>query len=67
MGRRYSRDTGNGLNFPVIADPDHKIAEMYDMIHPEISDVFTVRSVYIIGPTRRSNWMIIIGQHRPQL
>jgi alkyl hydroperoxide reductase subunit AhpC len=40
-GRRHQGDSGTALNFPIIADPDHKIAELYDMIHPEISDVFT--------------------------
>ena len=49
---------GTALNFPVIADPDHKIAELYDMIHPEISDVFTVRSVFIIGPDKKIKLMI---------
>jgi thioredoxin-dependent peroxiredoxin len=49
---------GTALNFPVIADPDHKVAELYDMIHPEISDVFTVRSVYIIGPDKKVKLMI---------
>lgn len=44
---------GTALNFPVIADPNHKIAELYDMIHPEISDVFTVRSVFVIGPDKK--------------
>ena len=50
---------GTALNFPVIADPDHKIAELYDMIHPEISDVFTVRSVFVIGPDKKIKLMII--------
>jgi len=49
---------GTALNFPVIADPDHKISELYDMIHPEISDVFTVRSVFIIGPDKKVKLMI---------
>ena len=49
---------GTALNFPIIADPDHKIAELYDMIHPEISDVFTVRSVYVIGPDKKVKLMI---------
>ncbi len=49
---------GSALNFPVIADPDHKVAERYDMIHPEISDVFTVRSVFIIGPDKKVKLMI---------
>src|SRR5262249_26344153 len=43
---------------PIIADPDHKISELYDMIHPEISDVFTVRSVYVIGPDKKVKLMI---------
>ena len=60
--KRWAEDIretqGTALNFPVIADPDHKVAEMYDMIHPEISDVFTVRSVYIIGPDKKVKLMI---------
>ena len=49
---------GTALTFPIIADPDHKISELYDMIHPEISAVFTVRSVYIIGPDKKIKLMI---------
>jgi alkyl hydroperoxide reductase subunit AhpC len=49
---------GTALNFPVIADPDKKVAEQYDMIHPEVSDIFTVRSVYIIGPDKKIKLMI---------
>jgi alkyl hydroperoxide reductase subunit AhpC len=49
---------GTALNFPVIADPDHKVAELYDMIHPEISDIFTVRSVFIIDPAKKVRLMI---------
>src|SRR5207244_8889046 len=45
--KRWAEDIretqGSALNFPVIADPDHKVAELYDMIHPEVSDVFTDR------------------------
>ena len=44
---------GTALNFPIIADADHKIADLYDMIHPEISDIFTVRSVFVIGPDKK--------------
>ncbi len=44
---------GHALNFPVIADPDQKVARLYDMIHPEVSDVFTVRSVFVIGPDKK--------------
>jgi alkyl hydroperoxide reductase subunit AhpC len=60
--KRWAEDIketqGAELNFPVIADPDHKIAELYDMIHPEISDVFTVRSVFVIGPDKKVKLMI---------
>lgn len=49
---------GTALNFPIIADPDHKVAELYDMIHPEISDIFTVRSVFLIGPDKKIKLMI---------
>ena len=45
-------------NFPVIADPDQKVAKLYDMIHPEVSDVFTVRSVFLIGPDKKVKAMI---------
>src|SRR5215212_4872252 len=44
---------GTALNFPVIADSDHKVAELYDMIHPNASDMFTVRSVFVIGPDKK--------------
>jgi len=60
--KRWAEDIretqGTALNFPVIADPDHKVAELYDMIHPEISDVFTVRSVFVIGPDKKVKLMI---------
>jgi alkyl hydroperoxide reductase subunit AhpC len=49
---------GTALNFPVIADADRKVAELYDMIHPEVSDIFTVRSVFVIGPDKKIKLMI---------
>lgn len=42
--------TGTPLNFPIIADPDRKVAELYDMIHPGEGDTSTVRSVFIVDP-----------------
>jgi alkyl hydroperoxide reductase subunit AhpC len=42
--------TGNELNFPLIADPDRKVADLYDMIHPNANDTATVRSVFVVGP-----------------
>jgi len=44
---------GQTLNFPVIADADRKVANAYDMIHPNASETFTVRSVFVIGPDKK--------------
>jgi alkyl hydroperoxide reductase subunit AhpC len=45
--------TGNALNFPLIADPDRKVADLYDMIHPNANDTLTVRSVFVVGPDNK--------------
>jgi alkyl hydroperoxide reductase subunit AhpC len=45
--------TGNALNFPIIADPDRHVSELYDMIHPGEGDTSTVRSVFIIAPNNK--------------
>lgn len=44
---------GTDLNFPIIADPDRKVSELYDMIHPGEGDTSTVRSVFIIDPSNK--------------
>jgi alkyl hydroperoxide reductase subunit AhpC len=44
---------GTRLNFPLLADPDRKVATLYDMIHPEANDTFTVRSVFVIDPNKK--------------
>jgi alkyl hydroperoxide reductase subunit AhpC len=49
---------GTALNFPVIADADRNVSNLYDMIHPNASDTFTVRSVYVIGPDKKVKLMI---------
>ena len=41
------------VNFPIIADKDRHVAELYDMIHPNASATATVRSVFVIGPDRK--------------
>ncbi|MEZ5382701.1 MAG: peroxiredoxin [Microthrixaceae bacterium] len=41
---------GTALNFPVIADGDRTVADLYDMIHPNADNTLTVRSVFIVGP-----------------
>jgi alkyl hydroperoxide reductase subunit AhpC len=45
--------TGNALNFPLIADADRKVADLYDMIHPNANDTLTVRSIFVIGPDNK--------------
>ncbi|MFN8140101.1 MAG: peroxiredoxin [Fimbriimonadales bacterium] len=48
------KDTqGVELNFPLIADHDRKVANLYGMIHPNVDNVFTVRSVFIIDPDKK--------------
>jgi len=44
---------GEAVNFPVIADPDRKVSDLYDMIHPNALDSLTVRSVFVIGPDNK--------------
>ena len=44
---------GTALNFPLIGDEDRKVADLYDMIHPNANDTLTVRSVFIVGPDKK--------------
>jgi thioredoxin-dependent peroxiredoxin len=44
---------GVTVNFPIIADADKNVANLYDMIHPNASEKATVRSVFIIGPDKK--------------
>jgi alkyl hydroperoxide reductase subunit AhpC len=44
---------GAALNFPLIADHDRKVSDLYGMIHPNASDTLTVRSVFVIDPNRK--------------
>ena len=49
---------GTALNFPLIADPDRTVADLYGMIHPGELETLTVRSVFIIGPDKKVKLMI---------
>jgi alkyl hydroperoxide reductase subunit AhpC len=53
----WSRDIletqGAALNFPLIADTDRKVSDLYGMIHPQADNTMTVRSVFIIGPDKK--------------
>ncbi|WP_108869422.1 peroxiredoxin [Aquimarina aquimarini] len=46
------------VNFPIIADKDRKVSELYDMIHPNADSQLTVRSVFIIGPDKKIKLII---------
>jgi alkyl hydroperoxide reductase subunit AhpC len=54
---RWSKDIeetqGAALNFPLIADHDRKVADLYGMIHPNANDTLTVRSVFVIDPNKK--------------
>ncbi|MFM8305467.1 MAG: peroxiredoxin [Actinomycetota bacterium] len=49
---------GTALNFPLLADPDHTVSDLYDMIHPNANDTLTVRSVFVIGPDKKVKLII---------
>lgn len=46
------------VDFPIIADPERSVSNLYDMIHPNASENFTVRSLFIIGPDKKVKLMI---------
>jgi alkyl hydroperoxide reductase subunit AhpC len=64
--RRWSDDVrrtqGHAPNFPMIADPDRVISDLYGMIHPNASDTATVRCVFVIGPDKKIKLMITYPQ-----
>ena len=55
--RGWSKDIeetqGAKLNFPLIADHDRKVSDLYGMIHPNANDTLTVRSVFVIDPNKK--------------
>lgn len=46
------------LNFPLLADADRKVSDLYDMIHPNANDTLTVRSVFIMDPNKKVRLII---------
>ena len=60
--RRWEGDiadvTGHRVNFPMIADPERRVADLYGMIHPNASDTMTVRSVFVVGPDDKVKLML---------
>jgi len=56
------------VGFPIIADADKSVSNLYDMIHPEASATATVRSLFIIDPAKKVRLIITYpDEHRPQL
>jgi len=51
--RDIEETQGAAVNFPMIADADKTIANLYDMIHPNASETTTVRSVFVISPDKK--------------
>jgi thioredoxin-dependent peroxiredoxin len=62
----WSRDIeetqGHGPNYPMIADADRRVADLYGMIHPNADDTVTVRSVFVIGPDKKIKLMLTYPQ-----
>jgi thioredoxin-dependent peroxiredoxin len=60
--RAWSRDiaevTGHAVNFPMVADSNRAVAQLYGMIHPNASDTMTVRSVFVIAPDNKVKLML---------
>lgn len=46
------------VNYPIIADPIFEVSKLYDFVHPNASDKFTVRSVVVIGPDKKVKLII---------
>ncbi|MFD2092130.1 peroxiredoxin [Blastococcus deserti] len=54
---RWARDIeetqGYAPNFPLVADPQREVADLYGMVHPNADDTATVRSVFVVGPDKK--------------
>jgi alkyl hydroperoxide reductase subunit AhpC len=50
------------VSYPIVADPDRKVANMYGMMHPSHDEVFTVRTVFVIDPKKKIRLMITYPQ-----
>jgi alkyl hydroperoxide reductase subunit AhpC len=53
---------GAAVNFPIIADPARKVANLYGMMHPSHDEVYTVRTVFVIDPAKKVRLMITYPQ-----
>ena len=53
---------GAAVNFPIIADPERKVANQYGMMHPSHDEVYTVRTVFVVDPAKKVRLMITYPQ-----
>ena len=53
---------GYAPNFPIVADPERKVADLYGMMHPAHDEVYTVRTVFVIDPKKKIRLMITYPQ-----
>ena len=53
---------GHAVNFPIVADSDRKVANLYGMIHPSHDEVYTVRTVFVIDPRKKIRLLITYPQ-----
>ena len=64
--RQWAQDIketqGHAPNYPIIADPDKKVANLYGMMHPAHDEVYTVRTVFVIDPQKKVRLMITYPQ-----
>ncbi|OAB58856.1 peroxidase [Phormidium willei BDU 130791] len=44
---------GTAINYPILADADHKVSDLYGMIHPKADAKVTVRTVFVIDPSKK--------------
>jgi thioredoxin-dependent peroxiredoxin len=64
--RRWAEDIretqGHRPDFPIVADPERRVADLYGMMHPAHDEVFTVRTVFVIDPKKKVRLMITYPQ-----
>ncbi len=64
--RGWTRDIeetqGHAPNFPIVADPQRKVADLYGMMHPAHDEVYTVRTVFVIDPKKKIRLTITYPQ-----
>jgi alkyl hydroperoxide reductase subunit AhpC len=54
----HQRHQSTSVNFPILADGDRKVSELYDMIHPNANETLTVRSLFVIDPKKKVRLII---------